>query len=48
MPFALIREEDGLRASDAIAPRQSDRARAAVQVDMHLEVSHHGMMWLAV
>jgi hypothetical protein len=32
----------GLRAANAIAPRQSDRARAALQIDMHLEVSHRG------
>jgi hypothetical protein len=41
-PCTIILEEDGLRAPDAIAPRQSDRARPAVQIDMDLEVSHRG------
>jgi hypothetical protein len=39
-PRSIVFEKDGLCASNAIAPRQSDRARAAVQVDMHFEVSH--------
>ncbi|MGY4158293.1 hypothetical protein ACVINW_004135 [Bradyrhizobium sp. USDA 4461] len=36
-----IFEENDLRAANAIAPRQSDRTRAAAQIDMHLEISHH-------
>ena len=39
-PRGTIFEKDCLRASDAIAPRQADRARVAVQVDMYLEISH--------
>ena len=39
-PRAIIFEKDSLRATDAIAPGQANGARAAVQVDMHLEVSH--------
>ena len=46
-PCVVIFEEDGLRASDAIAPRQSDRARASVEIDMDLEVSHREKIRLA-
>jgi hypothetical protein len=46
-PRAIIFEKDSLRASNTIAPRQADRARAAVQVDMYLEVSHRETIRLA-
>lgn len=39
-PCAIVLEEDGLRASSTVAPRQSDAARAAAEIDMHLDVSH--------
>ena len=39
-PGAVIPEDDGFRAANAIAPRQPDWPGAAVKVDMNLEVSH--------
>lgn len=39
-PGVFIFEEDGLYALDAIATRHSDRARASVQIDVDLKVSH--------
>ena len=47
-PRAIVFEEDSLCVSNAIASRLADRARAAVQVDMYLEVSHREMIRLFV
>jgi hypothetical protein len=47
-PSAVIFEEDGLRAANAIASHKTDGPRAAAQIDMHLEISHRGRIQLFV
>ena len=45
-PRAVVFKQDGLCASNAIASRQADGASAAVQLDVHFEVSHRGTIWM--